>query len=83
MSGGDPRYEREVHGLQVEIDLDLCVGFGDCVDASPECFELNDEDLAQFTAPESVDRQTLLEACRSCPVDAIRATDADGNELAP
>lgn len=83
MSGDDPRYERDVHGLRVEIDLDLCVGFGDCVDASAECFELNDEDLAQFTQPESVDRETLLEACRSCPVDAITARDDEGNLLAP
>ncbi len=83
MSEGDPRYEREVHGLKVEVDLDLCVGFGDCVDASPDCFELNDEGLAEFTDPESVDRETLLEACRACPVDAITATDAEGNELAP
>lgn len=83
MSDGDPRYERDVHGLTVEIDLDLCVGFGDCVDASPECFEMNDEDLAQFTTPESVDRETLLEACRSCPVDAITARDEEGNLRAP
>lgn len=81
--GGDPRYEREVHGLDVTIDLDLCVGFGDCVDASPESFELNDEELAEFTEPESVDRETLLEACRSCPVDAITARDEEGNLLAP
>lgn len=83
MSDGDSRYERDVHGLTVEIDVDLCVGFGDCVDASPECFEMNDEDLAQFTAPESVDRETLLEACRSCPVDAITARDDEGQLLAP
>lgn len=83
MSDADPRYERQVHGLTVEIDLDLCVGFGDCVEASPESFELNEEDLAQFTAPESVDRDTLLEACRSCPVDAITARDDGGELLAP
>lgn len=81
--GGDPRYRREVHGLVVEVDLDLCVGFGDCVDASPDAFELNDEGLAELTDPEGVDRETLLEACRSCPVDALRATTEDGEELAP
>lgn len=81
--GGDPRYEREVHGLRVEVDTDLCVGFGDCVDVSPECFELNEEGLAEFTDPGSVDRETLLDACRSCPVDAITATNDEGEELAP
>ena len=83
MSESDPRFERDVHGLRVEIDPDLCVGFGDCVDASADCFELNDEGLAELTDPESVDRKTLLEACRSCPVDAITATDGEGEELAP
>lgn len=83
MNESDPRFERDVHGLRVEIDLDLCVGFGDCVEASPDCFELNGEGLAQFTDPESVDRETLLEACRSCPVDAIVATNEDGESLAP
>jgi ferredoxin len=79
----DDRTRREVHGLSVEIDRDLCVGFGDCVDASPEAFELDGEDVAVFTCPENVSRDELLRACRSCPVDAITARDADGDVLAP
>lgn len=81
--GDDPRYRREAHGLELQIDLDLCVGFGDCVDAAPEAFELNGESLAEFTAPEDVDRETILKACRSCPVDAITARDENGELLAP
>lgn len=79
----DGRYRRRVHGLTVEIDPDLCVGFGDCVDVSPGSFRLNGEDLAEFTAPEDVDRETLLRACRACPVDAITARDEDGEVVAP
>jgi len=63
--------------LRVEIDRDLCVGFGDCVTESPESFELDDEGIAVFTAPESVDRATLLEACAACPVDAITVFEDD------
>lgn len=79
----DERRAREVHGLRVEIDRDLCVGFGDCVDAAPDAFELDGEDVAVFTRPEEVGRECLLEACRACPVDAITAHDEDGNRVAP
>lgn len=81
MAGASDRYSREVHGLQVEVDTDLCVGFGDCVEASPLSFELNDEGLAEFTTPEEADREPLLAACRSCPVDAITARDGESGEV--
>lgn len=79
----DPRFRRRIGDLEVEIDPDLCVGFGDCIDASPDSFRLNDEGIAVFSEPESVDRETLLEACRACPVDAITARDEEGRELVP
>lgn len=74
---------RDVHGLRVEIDRDLCVGFGDCVEVAPDAFELDGENVAVFTRPEATSRQDLLEACRACPVDAITARDADGEVVAP
>lgn len=83
MSDDADRTRRDVHGLRVEIDRDLCVGFGDCLDAAPDAFELDDENVAVFTRPETVDRETLLRACRSCPVDALTARDEDGDLVAP
>ena len=77
------RRVREVHGLRVEIDRDLCVGFGDCVDVAPDAFELDDENVAVFTCPESVDREQILAACRECPVDASAARDEGGAVVAP
>lgn len=74
---------REARGLRLEIDRDLCVGFGDCIDVAPDAFELDDEDVAVFTRPEETPREELLEACRACPVDAITARDEDGEILAP
>lgn len=79
----DGERARDVHGLRVEIDRDLCVGFGDCVDAAPDAFELDDEEIAVFTAPEDASREELLRACRACPVDAITARDEDGDVVAP
>jgi ferredoxin len=82
VSGTDAE-ERRVGDLRVQIDRTLCVGFGDCVKASPEAFALDSETLAVFVAPEGVSRETLLEACGACPVDAITVWDADGRQLVP
>ncbi|MFV1986032.1 MAG: ferredoxin [Gemmatimonadota bacterium] len=67
----DARNLRVVGPLRIEIDRDLCVGFGDCVTESEGAFRLDDEGIAVFAAPESVGRDELLAACASCPVDAI------------
>ena len=75
--------ERQIGPLRVCIDRSLCVGFGDCVKASPEAFALDEENVAIFVAPESVDRERLLEACASCPVDAITVFDGSGAQLVP
>jgi ferredoxin len=75
--------ERMVGQLRVQIDRSLCVGFGDCVKGSPEAFALDAETMAVFVAPERVGRETLLEACRACPVDAITVWDGDGRQLVP
>jgi ferredoxin len=75
--------ERDVAGLRVRIDRTLCVGFGDCVEASPEAFALDAENVAIFAAPESVAREVLLRACASCPVDALTVWGEDGNQLVP
>lgn len=79
-----PVDEATLHELLVRIDRTLCVGFGDCVTAAPDLFELDDEDIAVFrTSAATTDRETLLNACRACPVDALTATDANGHQLAP
>jgi ferredoxin len=75
--------EREVHGLRVQIDRALCVGFGDCVTEAPEAFRLDDEGIAVFVAPETVGTARLLDACDACPVDAIVVWDTDGTRLVP
>jgi len=78
----DPRTLRVVGPLRIEIDRDLCVGFGDCVTESPEPFELDEEGIAVFRAPEKTIRTTLLDACSACPVDAITVFE-DGVQIIP
>jgi ferredoxin len=75
--------ERQVCGLRVQIDRALCVGFGDCVTASPGAFALGADDVVVFAAPESVERAELLRACASCPVDALTVWDEDGLQIVP
>ena len=75
--------ERVVAGLRVRIDRTLCVGFGDCVKAAPEAFMLDAENVAVFVAPDSVSRETLLQACASCPVDALTVWGEDGEQVVP
>ncbi len=76
--------ERTIAGLRVQIDRDLCVGFGDCVTEAAEAFRLDEENVAVFgSAPDSVERETLLRACEVCPVDALTVWDTDGKQIVP
>jgi len=75
--------ERVVSGLRVRIDRTLCVGFGDCVTEAPEAFVLDESATAVFVKPETVERERLLRACDSCPVDAITVWDGEGKQLVP
>lgn len=75
---------RRIGDLIIEIDRDLCVGFGDCVDEAPGAFELDDEEVAVFREGSTgASREALLRACEACPVDALTALDPDGQRLAP
>lgn len=76
--------ERRVRGYLVQIDRDLCVGFGDCIEAAEAAFELDDEGIAVFLdGIDDVPHDTLLKACDECPVDAISVFDPEGRLLVP
>jgi ferredoxin len=76
--------ERRTGDLTVRIDRLICVGFGDCIDGGAGAFELDDEGIAVFTASiDSVEPAVLVEACRSCPVDAISVIGPGGEQLVP
>jgi ferredoxin len=78
-----PDIERRIHDLVVRIDRTLCVGFGDCIREGAEAFVLDEEGIAVFSAPEAVSRDDLLQACESCPVDALTVIDGSGHCLVP
>ncbi len=57
--------------IRIEIDRQLCIGSGDCVDTVPEVFVLDDEDKATVIDPDAGDPDDIVEAARNCPVTAI------------
>ena len=76
--------ERQVAGLMVKIDRLICVGFETCVEVAPDLFQMDEEGSAIFTSnTNEVDKETVLEACKECPVDALVVLDASGNQLHP
>ena len=69
--------------VRIEVDRQLCYGFGDCVDSLPQVFALDDEDTATVIDPDAAPLDDILEAAQNCPVDAIIVTGEDGEQLYP
>lgn len=76
--------EREISGLTIRIDRDLCIGSGNCVNLAPEIFEIDEENIVDFLddTPD-IDQGRLTEACSLCPVDALIVENADGEQIVP
>jgi ferredoxin len=55
---------------RVSIDRSLCSGFGACVDASSNVFELDRSSIAVARVHET-DDPSVLEAANACPMGAI------------
>jgi ferredoxin len=64
---------------RIEVDRELCSGFGSCVESAPKIFELDRSGIASLLVTESGD-STLLEAARSCPMAAIAVFDSESGE---
>ena len=75
--------EKRIGRLVIRIDRRLCVGFGDCIEAAGDLFELDDDGIAAFKDDLTPDEACALEACRVCPVDALIALDEAGIQVAP
>ena len=67
--------------FRVQIDRDLCSGFGSCVDDAPEIFKLDDSGTAIALVSET-DDERALKAAADCPMAAIAVFDAESGELA-
>jgi ferredoxin len=70
-------------GLRIEVDRELCFGFGDCVDTAPKVFALDEHDVAIVIDPGGASLDLIVEAAQNCPVDAISIVDSDGVQIYP
>ncbi|MDD3839718.1 MAG: ferredoxin [Clostridia bacterium] len=60
--------------MRVEVDQDLCISCGLCIETCPEVFDWNEEEKAQAIdgdVPEELE-DDAMEAVEGCPTDAIQ-----------
>ncbi|AGC62647.1 MULTISPECIES: ferredoxin [Mycobacterium] len=58
--------------MRLVVDLNKCQGYAQCVPLAPEVFKLvGEEALAYDPNPDDSQRQRVLRAAASCPVQAI------------
>ena len=69
--------------MKITVDRELCIGISNCVAYAPTVFKMDEENKAVLLDPASVDDETLLEAAKSCPQDAIIVSDDEGNQIFP
>jgi ferredoxin len=69
--------------MKVKVDRELCTGVSNCVAIAPTVFKLDDKNKVVVLDPGSVEEETLMEAAKSCPENAIIIEDDNGNQLHP
>jgi ferredoxin len=76
--------------FKIEIERELCITCGNCIDACEELFELGDDDFAQlimgeinednFSVKEYENIECGIEAAESCPAGCIMVFE-EGNVI--
>jgi ferredoxin len=62
--------------MKVDVDMDVCQNYGQCVFAAPEVFDLDDAgDLVYQGEVDDSARDDVEAAVMACPVQAIRIVD--------
>lgn len=74
--------ERKFGDYTVRIDRSVCISSESCIEIAPEIFHLDEEVRANFKESGTpIDPERLIEACRSCPMDALSVVDTSGREV--
>ncbi|WP_209448853.1 ferredoxin [Rhodococcus qingshengii] len=64
--------------MRIELDLELCLGYGNCIAEAPEHFDLDEETnkaIVLIEEPSADDRDVVEAAVRSCPAVALRLAE--------
>lgn len=65
-------YQR-VLNMRIVVDLNRCQGYAQCVPLAPDVLKMHGEEaLAYDPNPDDSQRQRVLRAVASCPVQAIQ-----------
>jgi ferredoxin len=62
--------------MKIEIDRKLCNGYGNCIAAAPDIFDLDDLNIAVLLRDtDESDRAEAVEAVADCPVRALKIVE--------
>ena len=76
--------ERKISNLTLKIERPACIGSKNCINAAPNLFELDDEQICSFKENiEGISQEIIIEACSVCPVSALYVMDAYNKQLVP
>jgi ferredoxin len=74
----------DIEKLKIKILVDECIGDSACQDDAPTTFKVNEDGIAVVLEDSTDDRETILNAAKNCPTEAIVVEDrATGEKLAP
>ncbi len=68
---------------RIVVDRQACIGAQSCVVVAPGVFQMDDNNLAYVTDPDSTDEKTIMMGAEICPVLAIHLYDEEGNKIFP
>ena len=59
--------------MKLKVMDDVCIGCGACQAICPDCFEVNDDGIAEVTVEEINEelKEDAIDAKEGCPVSAI------------
>jgi ferredoxin len=70
-------------GMRLVVDLTRCQGYGQCVFAAPEVFQMPGAEALRYESnPGDEQREKILRAAAVCPVQAIVVDQAAGKRAA-
>ena len=76
--------KQEETGTVVKVDRNTCISTASCISIAPGTYALDDaEGKVIIVDPNKDNLNQILDAAKSCPVNAITIIDKDGNQLWP